>query len=69
MKALVYNGARDVRVKEVPDARIHELPLDEAPDAYEHFDARHEGWTKVVLKPAMAATSAGKRKEHSHSAA
>jgi glutathione-independent formaldehyde dehydrogenase len=29
----------------------HELPLDEAPDAYKHFDARHDGWTKVVLKP------------------
>jgi len=30
----------------------HELPLDEAPDACKHFDAREEGWTKVVLKPA-----------------
>lgn len=29
----------------------HELSLDEAPTAYEHFDARHEGWTKVVLHP------------------
>jgi threonine dehydrogenase-like Zn-dependent dehydrogenase len=29
----------------------HELPLDKAPDAYEHFDARENGWTKVVLKP------------------
>ena len=47
----------------------HELPLDEAPSAYAHFDARHEGWTKVVLKPALVATAAGKRaagkrKEH-----
>jgi glutathione-independent formaldehyde dehydrogenase len=33
----------------------HELPLDRAPEAYEHFDARDEGWTKVVLKPGMAA--------------
>ncbi|HEU5041817.1 MAG TPA: glutathione-independent formaldehyde dehydrogenase, partial [Gemmatimonadales bacterium] len=24
----------------------HELPLDQAPDAYRHFDARDEGWTK-----------------------
>jgi glutathione-independent formaldehyde dehydrogenase len=31
----------------------HELPLDRAPEAYEHFDKRDEGWTKVVLKPAM----------------
>jgi len=30
----------------------HELPLDQAPDAYGHFDARDDGWTKVVLKPA-----------------
>jgi glutathione-independent formaldehyde dehydrogenase len=30
----------------------HELPLDEAPNAYQHFDARDNGWTKVVLKPA-----------------
>ena len=30
----------------------HELPLDEAPDAYRHFCARDEGWTKIILKPA-----------------
>ncbi len=30
----------------------HELPLDAAPDAYQHFDAREDGWTKVVLRPA-----------------
>jgi glutathione-independent formaldehyde dehydrogenase len=30
----------------------HRLGLDEAPAAYQHFDARDEGWTKVVLKPA-----------------
>ena len=30
----------------------HNLPLDQAPDAYEHFDAREDGWTKVVLNPA-----------------
>jgi glutathione-independent formaldehyde dehydrogenase len=29
----------------------HEIPLAEAPDAYAHFDARDDGWTKVVLKP------------------
>ena len=28
----------------------HRLGLHEAPDAYQHFDARDEGWTKVVLK-------------------
>ncbi len=32
----------------------HELPLEQAPEAYEHFDKRDEGWTKVVLHPAMA---------------
>lgn len=30
----------------------HELALDEAADAYKHFDAREKGWTKVVLHPA-----------------
>jgi len=29
----------------------HELALDEAPKAYEKFDKREQGWTKVVLKP------------------
>lgn len=29
----------------------HQLSLDETPTAYEHFDARDEGWTKVVLHP------------------
>lgn len=29
----------------------HELPLSDAPNAYRHFDARDEGWTKVILKP------------------
>jgi threonine dehydrogenase-like Zn-dependent dehydrogenase len=29
----------------------HQLSLDEAPDAYRHFDARENGWTKVVLRP------------------
>ena len=33
----------------------HELPLNQAPDAYGHFDARDEGWTKVLLKPGQAA--------------
>jgi glutathione-independent formaldehyde dehydrogenase len=28
--------------------------LSEAPTAYEHFDARDDGWTKVVLKPQLA---------------
>jgi threonine dehydrogenase-like Zn-dependent dehydrogenase len=30
----------------------HHLPLDQAPDGYEHFDRRDMGWTKVVLQPA-----------------
>ena len=31
------------------------VPLTEAPDAYARFDKREEGYSKVVLKPAMAA--------------
>lgn len=30
----------------------HELPLNQAPGAYQKFDQRVEGYTKVVLKPA-----------------
>ena len=29
----------------------HELPLDQAPEAYKRFDERENSWTKVVLKP------------------
>lgn len=29
----------------------HELPLAKAPEAYENFDQRKNGWTKVILKP------------------
>ncbi|WP_089157746.1 glutathione-independent formaldehyde dehydrogenase [Micromonospora sp. NBS 11-29] len=29
----------------------HELPLDQAPDAYARFDRREQGWTKVLLHP------------------
>lgn len=43
----------------------HELPLDDAAEAYEHFDARDKGWTKVVLKPGAAAKSAGRSKSAS----
>ena len=28
----------------------HELPLEQAPEGYKNFDARKDGWTKVVLK-------------------
>lgn len=31
------------------------FPLDRAPETYERSDAREDGWTKVVLKPAPAA--------------
>ncbi|TCS32600.1 hypothetical protein EDC30_12124 [Paucimonas lemoignei] len=29
----------------------HEIELSKAPEAYQHFDARDHGWTKVILKP------------------
>jgi glutathione-independent formaldehyde dehydrogenase len=47
LRDLIYTG------KASPSFVIsHKLPLEVAPDAYEHFDARDLGWTKVVLKPA-----------------
>ena len=32
----------------------HELSLEEAPNAYKHFDNRDSGWTKVILHPNAA---------------
>ncbi len=29
----------------------HELPLEEAAEGYARFDAREDGWTKVLLRP------------------
>ena len=36
----------------------HELPLEDAPEAYKRFDNRDKGWTKVVLRPEMANSGA-----------
>lgn len=36
----------------------HELGLDQAPEAYNSFDSRESGWTKVVLKPGQTTTTA-----------
>jgi glutathione-independent formaldehyde dehydrogenase len=30
----------------------HELPLEQAPEGYAHFDKREDGWTKIILHPA-----------------
>ena len=41
-----------IRGKAQPSRIVsHELPLDEAPGAYKNFDARKDGWTKVLLHP------------------
>ena len=32
----------------------HELSLEQAPEGYEHFDRRDDGWTKVLLHPRAA---------------
>jgi threonine dehydrogenase-like Zn-dependent dehydrogenase len=41
----------------------HDLGLDEAPKAYERFDNREEGWTKVVLRPAKGKTESRRKRE------
>ncbi|MEU3828945.1 hypothetical protein AB0F36_27020 [Streptomyces sp. NPDC029080] len=54
MKAAVYEGPRTVTVKDAAARalrRLQRAALGEAPTAYEHFDARDEGWIKVVLHP------------------
>ncbi|WP_338748619.1 glutathione-independent formaldehyde dehydrogenase [Janibacter alittae] len=35
----------------------HNLSLDQAPDAYQNFDERNDGWTKVILKPQQAGSA------------
>jgi glutathione-independent formaldehyde dehydrogenase len=55
--------------KAQPSAIIsHELSLDEAPEAYKHFDFRDKGWTKVILKPGQKSGSKKKTtgKEMAH---
>jgi glutathione-independent formaldehyde dehydrogenase len=42
----------------------HELPLEAAPDAYAHFDARENGWSKVLLKPQARAATAKAARPH-----
>jgi threonine dehydrogenase-like Zn-dependent dehydrogenase len=32
----------------------HRIGLADAPEAYEHFDSRDDGWTKVILKPGQS---------------
>lgn len=45
-----------IRGKAKPSVIVsHELTLDEAVDAYDQFDKRADGWTKVLLHPARAA--------------
>ena len=46
--------------KAIPSQIVsHQLSLDDAPEAYKHFDKRDKGWTKIILKPEMK--SSGKR--------
>lgn len=41
----------------------HELSLDEAADAYKHFDTREKGWTKVILHPGLRRKPSSHREE------
>jgi threonine dehydrogenase-like Zn-dependent dehydrogenase len=44
----------------------HHLGLDEAPEAYRHFDARDAGWTKVVLNPWASPRTTDRTRAHQH---
>lgn len=50
----MYEGRTNVEQgKAEPSFLVsHQLSLDEAPEAYEQFDSRRRGWTKVILRPA-----------------
>ena len=53
VKAYNRRLAELIHVGKADPSRIisHELPLEEAPTAYKHFDNRDKGWTKVILHP------------------
>jgi hypothetical protein len=58
MKAVVYEGTRQVSVEDVPDARrarpgrvvTHHPRLEEAPEVFERFDRREDGIIKAVFR-------------------
>jgi glutathione-independent formaldehyde dehydrogenase len=48
---------RDLIIRDLAAPSIivsHEVSLDEAPEAYDKFDKRVEGYTKVLLHPSMS---------------
>lgn len=53
MKAIVYEGIKDVKVKNVgyPDIITHRLSLEKGEYAYKIFDEKKDNCIKVVLKP------------------
>jgi glutathione-independent formaldehyde dehydrogenase len=53
VKAYNRNLAKLIQAGKAKPSMIisHELPLEQAPEAYKQFDQRAEGWTKVILKP------------------
>jgi threonine dehydrogenase-like Zn-dependent dehydrogenase len=59
MKAIVYEGIKNVKVKDVEDPKIidatdiitHRLSLDKGEHAYEIFDKKKYNCIKVILKP------------------
>ena len=49
--------------KAIPSQIVsHQLSLDDAPDAYKHFDKRDKGWTKIILKPEMKSSGKSSKK-------
>lgn len=56
LRALIHSG------KAKPSFLVsHELPLEDAPEAYARFNERKEGWTKIILKPGSESTRGRKQ--------
>ncbi|MFE9864289.1 hypothetical protein ACFYPZ_16360 [Streptomyces sp. NPDC005506] len=51
MKAVPTSQRGGCSGREAELSWFHELLLNKAADGYQHFDARDDGWTKVVLHP------------------
>ena len=46
MRAVTWQGAKDIRVEQVPDPKI-----EADPDAYETFQKKQDGAVKIVFRP------------------
>jgi hypothetical protein len=60
----VVASSYPVGKRPIVELMVHDLPLDQAVEAYEKFDARQDGYTKVLLHPGTDACRLTRRLRH-----